>query len=355
VAKIKQINWSKEMENMLNNILTFLKSSGNAGWLIPLFITVFVVIISKSKDILDFLTIQSDNVSYTLIEYLIKNSIPDKKNIIKIEYQLNDETKLLRQELKKILYKNDILIKETNEFKLPLSINEIRFEPSQTALEWARVRKLAIPIKTLCHQKDELLEKEFSEIKLDSEKLRNLYVKMINDQEEILSSQSKKIEILQSYIQMQKRSSLFLNAGLYNALARKLLGTVQFKEKETVSDTLIGAMLNKKAKIYTRSYLYLVLSIILYIGANLLIGIKIEPFVIYANIFFLALTLINQKTLEFRITNGYYGSNEYESREILRFIAENSDGTNFSGGTGLKSFPAESVSESIWVEGCITV
>lgn len=337
------------MENFIKDILNIYGSGITA--LLVSFAAIFSGTISKVWDILDlFVNIQNDVLNHTFTEYLLKKVISDKKNIIKLEYQLNNEWKSIQQELDKH-FKNDFTFMKDYELKIQPLISKIKFQPS---------RQRTIPIKMLCAETDVLWVQANSDIKINSELLEELYkdyirMQAINKGKEILLNQSK-IAIFSSFIQKQKRSNLFLNAGLYKAFARRFLSTIQIKEsKENVSDTLIGVMLNKKAKTYTRSFVFLLLPIILFALLSILTDVKIEPLLIYANIFFLASTLINQKILEFRIAKGYYGSNEYEAREMLRFVAENSDGTNFSDGTGLMPFPAEDMTKFVWIEGCVTI
>lgn len=320
------------MENILYEIFTILNNSSIAWLLLPLVAT--LITLSKSKDILDFANIQKDDLLYTLAKHLIKSAIPDTENIIKVEYQLSNEIKSQWQKMAKILYKDN----------LAANIDSKKYE---------------IPIRMLCLQKDDIdvWTKDIRNIKIGTEKLGEVYAEIlkIQLQKGILSSQKAENSSLYT-VWKQKRPTLLLNAGLYNAFARKFLSTIQMKEiKETVSDTLIGIMIDGKAKAYTRSYIYLSLTIFLLFLGSILTDIKVEPFLIYTNIFFLAATLINQKILEFRIVKGYYGSNEYEAREMIRFIAENSDGSNFSDGIGLKPFPAEDIPKSVWVEGCVIV
>jgi hypothetical protein len=283
---------------------------------------------------------KKDDFYYTFTKQIIREAYKDnKEHIIKIEYEINDQIKYLANEIRELIDKKNLDIKFISQPK-----TECDF-----------------PIKILSSQKFISFEEsnnkwleENRNISIDHDRVIDIY-KQLKEKQATLYSSDKDKTVFIAYAQEQKQeqSDRFFNAGLYNAFLTKLRSTVKFDE--SVSDTLIGTMLNRKAKIYTKSYISLIISMFGYTGASLFTSLRFEPFLMYANVFFLLVTFINQKTLEFRISKGFYGNDEYEIREMLRFIVENSNNSNYSGGTGLKPFPAENIQNPVWVEGCVTV
>ena len=51
--------------------------------------------------------------------------------------------------------------------------------------------------------------------------------------------------------------------------------------------------------------------------------------------------LLNKYSLEYRLRNGFYGTTEYEARELIELILKHADKSDFSDGSGLKELVAE--------------
>jgi hypothetical protein len=62
-------------------------------------------------------------------------------------------------------------------------------------------------------------------------------------------------------------------------------------------------------------------------------------------LFFLLARLTNQYILTYRIRHGYYGTTEYESREIINLILKHSNKSDFTDGNGLKELFPEAESD----------
>ena len=107
-------------------------------------------------------------------------------------------------------------------------------------------------------------------------------------------------------------------------------------EQALLNITVIGLLVGQKARQISSAYVALILALILYPLTSLLLIFEIKSIVIAFIALLFILLFINQKSLEYRIKKGLYGSNEYEAREILSFIINHSDKSNFTDGSGLR-------------------
>lgn len=110
-------------------------------------------------------------------------------------------------------------------------------------------------------------------------------------------------------------------------------------------NTLVGLMVTGKDKKNKHSYLLLFGAALLQIITTLLGFIPFSYIAFGLTIFFILLLFINQKSLEYRIIHGLYGTTLYETREFIQFIIEHSDKSDFSDGDSLKKFLQEPLEE----------
>ena len=154
-------------------------------------------------------------------------------------------------------------------------------------------------------------------------------------------------------ISVVDRIVVMFNAGLIRAYLKRVVGIVG-SNGLLQEDTIVGMMIKKKAKSYMKSYLWLITALLLYFSWTKLMKSPLNLSFVIFDVVMIVVVFINQKALEYRISKGYYGSNSYEVKEILQFIAENSKHMNMSGGTGLKFTSNEILTkEMITVRGAV--
>lgn len=168
------------------------------------------------------------------------------------------------------------------------------------------------------------------------------------------------IEIL--YSESKKLSLYFpLSAGITGSVIKIFF--VQAKEGKNNPEkefnlTIAGMLLGSKSKQSIVSYFLLILSIAVYIIISIISGNEINSYVILFLVICITLIHINQKIIEYRISNGLYGKNEYEAREMINYILSHSDKSDFSDGDKLKKLfpqPVEKESSESAFEGALGV
>lgn len=107
-------------------------------------------------------------------------------------------------------------------------------------------------------------------------------------------------------------------------------------QKNNDNKTIIGIMVDNRIKSTTKSYILLFLSLVVQLGFSYFTKEQINGWLITIVVFLLAILFINQKMLEYRVKKGYYGATEYEAREIIEFILNHADKTDFTDNDGLK-------------------
>ncbi|MEZ2369612.1 hypothetical protein [Bacillus sp. RCC_6_1] len=129
----------------------------------------------------------------------------------------------------------------------------------------------------------------------------------------------------------------FFNYGLYKDYLLKAKNKKSGASKEEFAVTEL--VIRHNAKNNTLAYILGGLSILAYI-----VGIQLDLFqpnyiFQFLTIFMIFVVFIKQKILQFRLKKGYFGTNEYELRQILRFIADEKNKDYFKGdGKGRKIF-----------------
>jgi hypothetical protein len=97
--------------------------------------------------------------------------------------------------------------------------------------------------------------------------------------------------------------------------------------------SIIALMLKKIMVRYYHSYVILLIFILIYCIARTMFHNTSILLILCSA---LVLLIINHLSLLFRINRGYYGSSEYEIREILQFLVENTDSNDLSNGNKIK-------------------
>jgi hypothetical protein len=138
------------------------------------------------------------------------------------------------------------------------------------------------------------------------------------------------------------RESLDSDLAIISAYTLNAMGyLLQSRRSENrIYPTIIGLFIEEQSKHNSIAYFALIISSIIYIGFSLIYGLEVNIGIILIFVFFLLILHVNESILAFRIMRGFYGTNEYEAREILQFITSHAGTSNFRTGQGLKDiFP----------------
>jgi hypothetical protein len=147
-----------------------------------------------------------------------------------------------------------------------------------------------------------------------------------------------------------------LNAGLIASLIQRAVNSLSKQQLD--ENTIVGVMVRRRIKSYTSSYLFLLTTLVAYILSTILVSTSLSNWFVLFIFSLIAALRINQKVLEYRIRKGYYGSNEYEAREIIDFVLAHADKTDFIDGTGAKRLlPTAEIVEAanVYLEGVVYV
>ncbi len=131
-----------------------------------------------------------------------------------------------------------------------------------------------------------------------------------------------------------KYLKLFTGAGIINAVLRNFV--VALDKSSIDQNTIVGIMVGKRISRDAKAYALLAGSLMLYIILS--VSSVIEFNIIEISFFPLLIgaLALNQKMLEIRIKKGMYGTNPYEVKEIIQFIEEHSDKSDFIDGKKIK-------------------
>lgn len=125
------------------------------------------------------------------------------------------------------------------------------------------------------------------------------------------------------------------SSGLINSVIANYLSKSP-TNKNIDKSTIIGIMVNKKIDKDIKAYLLLIASLIAYSLLCFLSILSFNYFGFSLIILFISFISLNQKMLEIRIKKGLYGNNQYEAQEIIAFIEEHSDKSDFTNSDGTK-------------------
>jgi hypothetical protein len=136
--------------------------------------------------------------------------------------------------------------------------------------------------------------------------------------------------------------------NLVVSIILKFINNVKItKGASTEKNTIVGVMLLNKSKVFAKAYIYLFISLLINIFVAIIFPV-IGYLPLMVTLVALGLVYLNQHILEYRIKNGYFGNNEYEAREIIQFITEHRDKSDFTSGGKIKDLlPASEVEEII--------
>lgn len=143
-------------------------------------------------------------------------------------------------------------------------------------------------------------------------------------------------------IAFMKAFSKYMNIRTREYLRKYIFFSIK-KENQRVKKnypklSVVGIMKKRQesAKI-NAIYLLLGTTIVYIILSNLVSAIPYSMFFVYILAFIAFLLIIDLTLFKYRINQGWYGNNEAEAKEILKFILRNSDNIDFTDGSKLKA------------------
>lgn len=133
-----------------------------------------------------------------------------------------------------------------------------------------------------------------------------------------------------------KRMLIYLNSSLVSAISKIYEEVKETSQEKKKSKTIVGVMLQEKMAKSTSAQIILITSF----SVNLILSmIGIAPFsnflLVLSSLLILAIH-VDQKLIDYRIKNGWYGRNEFEAKEIIKFIIYHSNKNDFNDSGGLK-------------------
>lgn len=131
---------------------------------------------------------------------------------------------------------------------------------------------------------------------------------------------------------------MYFNSGLVNSA----LKNVMYNDDSSCVDnnSVIGMLIGDKIKKDMRSYMFISFSTILSIVIPFFTNAEHNYYLISLLLLMFLILFLNHKVLGYRISNGLYGNNQYEAREIIGFIEKYSD-NDFGGFDKKDVFPKE--------------
>jgi hypothetical protein len=105
--------------------------------------------------------------------------------------------------------------------------------------------------------------------------------------------------------------------------------------------TVVEILLKDRAKHSLFVYSVLIVALMIYLLACYKSGNSVSLGTLFILLLFILARYINQYALEYRLRHGYYGTTEYEAREIIGMILKHSDKSDFSSGNGLRELLPE--------------
>lgn len=123
---------------------------------------------------------------------------------------------------------------------------------------------------------------------------------------------------------------------IYRALFSSV-GEHQNKEegvRPSITTTAVAAFANERMRQRGFAITTLLASVALYLGVSTLLrqAILPAPIVVVAGAVFLL--QVSDAAMEYRLVRGLYGTNEYEARQIIRFVLHHAEEIDLSGGLG---------------------
>lgn len=102
------------------------------------------------------------------------------------------------------------------------------------------------------------------------------------------------------------------------------------------TNTVVGMMLEEKLTKSKKNSSLIIVALLIYIGCSSFHLIQLNPFAIIVPLILLTAFYLDQYLIIYRVRKGWYGRNEYETREIISYIVAHADKDDFNDDGGLK-------------------
>ncbi|EGQ7873374.1 hypothetical protein H8Q54_004261 [Vibrio parahaemolyticus] len=130
--------------------------------------------------------------------------------------------------------------------------------------------------------------------------------------------------------------TMVLNSSVFTALDVIAKQIEESDSEDRKSNTIVGVMLLEKAKRGTIQQTVLFFCIIVHLFFGWIIGTGVNYYaLLFISILLLAI-FMDQKAMEYRVKKGWYGYNEFETRELIEFISIHSNKDDFNDSDGAK-------------------
>lgn len=126
------------------------------------------------------------------------------------------------------------------------------------------------------------------------------------------------------------------------------------KQESQKSQSIVELMVDNKGKKVQKAYMVFTITLLAQLGFAYFTKSGINNWFMFFTLFLAGIIYLNQVILDYRIKKGFYGTNDYEAREIIEFIFTNAEYSDFSSGGGAKKIfpePEKETQENIIPEG----
>lgn len=104
------------------------------------------------------------------------------------------------------------------------------------------------------------------------------------------------------------------------------------ENKDIDDETIIGKLIKIKMIKESYAYFFLINAMYIYVGFLIAVGTEFNYWVIGVMIAMLMALALSHELLKYRLVKGYFGNNEYETREVISYIQKYLDPDDFNGG-----------------------
>lgn len=133
-----------------------------------------------------------------------------------------------------------------------------------------------------------------------------------------------------------KKTIILINSALISAISTLYKESEGESDEKRKSNTIVGVMLLERLKKSTKLQFILVLCLILNVLISLIPAIEFSYFLLALVSVMLLSIHADQQLIRYRIRKGWYGTNEFEAKEIINFIISHSNKDDFNDSGGLK-------------------
>lgn len=133
-----------------------------------------------------------------------------------------------------------------------------------------------------------------------------------------------------------RQAILLINSALITSVSSLYRESGADSLEKKRSNTIVGVMLLERLKKSAKLQLVLFLCLVINLLVSFLPSIEFSYFLLaVVSLFFLCIHA-DQQLIEHRIKKGWYGKNEYETKEIINFIISHSNKNDFNDSGELK-------------------